>query len=375
MQRNPIIIFCLLLTACSNQKIKEAEAGPEPLDSQVILTSQQRAQTDIVTGKAEKREMPHQLNTAGMMEAAPGKAYTVSMPTGGFVRSTQLAPGMYVKKGQTLAVMEDPLYIEIQQDYLEKKLQLKKAEIDFKRQKDLNENKASSDKTLQQAEMEYQALGIQLSALEEKLKLLNLQPSLLNTSNLSARIPLPAPTDGYVTRVLARPGRYANPSDVLFELTDPREALLHLKVFEKDVHLLRPGLKVMARPVQSDLETYAGKIFLINREVSGERTVDVYCTMEGNTENLLPGTNLNAMIETYKRSILGVPETAVVRHAGKEYLFISEGNERFTMTEVTTGKTTEGWTEILNSQAILEKELVIKGAYALLMSLKNKSDE
>jgi cobalt-zinc-cadmium efflux system membrane fusion protein len=97
--------------------------------------------------------------------------------------------------------------------------------------------------------------------------------------------------------------------------------------------------------------------------------------MEGNTENLIPGTYLNAMIETDKRSILGLPETAVVRHAGKEYVFISEGNERFTMTEVTTGKTTEGWTEILNSQVILEKELVVKGAYALLMSLKNKSDE
>jgi cobalt-zinc-cadmium efflux system membrane fusion protein len=347
----------------------------EQTENQVILSADQESKTLIQTGKTEKREMPHQLSCSGMMEAAPGKAFSVSMPAGGFVRSTQLVPGMFVRKGQTLAMMEDPQYIQIQQDYLEKKIQLKKAELDFKRQKELNESKASSDKILQQAEMEYQSLLILVSALEEKLKLLHLNPALLSVSNISGSIALPSPSDGYITKVKARPGQYANPSDVLFELMDPKEALLRLKVFEKDIRLLKPGMKLTATPAQNEGQTFIGKILLINQEISEERTIDIYCKMDGSVENLMPGAYLNALIETEKINMIGVPESAVVRHAGKDYVFVSEGQGSYALTEVNTGRTTDGWTELIDGNFLADKEIVIQGAYALLMSLKNKSDE
>jgi cobalt-zinc-cadmium efflux system membrane fusion protein len=45
------------------------------------------------------------------------------------------------------------------------------------------------------------------------------------------------------------------------------------------------------------------------------------------------------------------------------------------MTEVKVGSSENGFTEIQQTEKIVSAEFVLKGAYSLLMSLKNKVDE
>jgi cobalt-zinc-cadmium efflux system membrane fusion protein len=45
------------------------------------------------------------------------------------------------------------------------------------------------------------------------------------------------------------------------------------------------------------------------------------------------------------------------------------------MLEVQIGNTEKGFTEIIKSENLNNQTFVIKGAYTLLMSLKNKSEE
>ena len=56
---------------------------------------------------------------------------------------------MFVKKGALLAVIEDPIYIQLQQDYLTAKSRLAYLDADFIRQRDLNMTKSTSDKIYQ----------------------------------------------------------------------------------------------------------------------------------------------------------------------------------------------------------------------------------
>src|SRR5690606_12121396 len=121
---------------------------------------------------------------------------------GGYIKSINVLPGKTVKKGEVLLVLEDNEFIQIQQDYLTTKAQLLSASPNYQRQKELNESKSSSDKTMQQAETEYRSLLAAKSALEEKLKLININPASLTNETIKRTIPVLSPFNGTISKVL-----------------------------------------------------------------------------------------------------------------------------------------------------------------------------
>ena len=70
-----------------------------------------------------------------------------------------------------------------------------------------------------------------------------------------------------------------------------------------------------------------------------------------------------------------MPTDAIVRFDNKEYAFTQEKVNEFKMVELVTGTTEKGFTEIQNSEKLISRKFVLKGAYSLLMSLKNKTEE
>jgi cobalt-zinc-cadmium efflux system membrane fusion protein len=81
-----------------------------------------------------------------MVDVPPQNLASVSAPSGGYVKYTKFMPGMHVNKGETLAILEDPQIVQLQQDYLLAKSNLSYARKDYTRQNDLNKSKAASDK-------------------------------------------------------------------------------------------------------------------------------------------------------------------------------------------------------------------------------------
>jgi cobalt-zinc-cadmium efflux system membrane fusion protein len=84
---------------------------------------------------------------------------------------------------------------------------------------------------------------------------------------------------------------------------------------------------------------------------------------------------MNAEIEVTSDNAFVLSEEAIVEYQSKRYVFIKDVNTAYKMIEVTTGTTEKGLVEIINADTIKEKEIVIKGAYSLLMSIKNKQEE
>lgn len=94
------------------------------------------------------------------------------------------------------------------------------------------------------------------------------------------------------------------------------------------------------------------------------------------------GTKLNE--SSYADGAVGVfvdyfasvlPEEALVRYQNKYYGFIKKGANKFNMTEVEIGTTQDGFIEVKVSPEMLSSEFVTKGAYNVLMSLKNKAED
>lgn len=372
-----LILFstALLLQACGG-KTKTAEATTEQaVESLVTLTDAQLKNAALEITKLQQQQISSVLKLNGKIDVPPQNIVSISVPMGGYLKSTKLLPGLHVKKGEVIAVIEDQQYIQLQQDYLTAKAKLPFLENEYNRQKELNESKASSDKTYQQAEAEFRSQKVLVSALAEKLKLAGINLSRLDESNITRSIQIFSPIDGYVSAVNVNIGKYVAPTDVLFELINPTDIHLALTVFEKDVNKLFIGQKLVAYTNNDPSNKHECEILLIGKDLNDERNTEVHCHFEAYDKTLIPGTYMNAEVEVKNKAAWVVPEDAVVRFENKHYVFVKKSEKQFELTEVQTGISEKGLTEILNGEALQQKEIVGKGAYTVLMSLKNKTED
>ncbi len=376
--KNIIIVFGIfLLVACGSKKTTEESTQKQTaIEGDIaMLTDVQLALAKIELGKIERRSISTVIKLNGKIDVPPQNLISVSMPLGGYLKSTKLLPGMHINKGELIAIMEDQQYIQIQQDYLITKNKLEFAKAEYIRQKELNASKATSDKLFQQTEMEYKSLLITLSALGEKLKLININITNLTENTISNNVKIYSQISGFVSKVNVNIGKYVNPTDVLFELINPSDFHLNLKVFEKDIDKLSIGQRLMAYSNNFPDKKYDCEIILISRDISPERTIDVHCHFEKYDKTLLPGMYMNADVEVKTSNVASISENAVVNFEGSNYVFVAKDKNQFQMVKIETGTKENGLIEMKNNVAFTNKQIVINGAYTLLMKLKNKSEE
>jgi cobalt-zinc-cadmium efflux system membrane fusion protein len=371
-----IISAILLITACGTKSTtEELKADSNANQNTVSLTEAQFKSAGIVLGKLENKSIASVLKASGTIDVPPQNMISISMPLGGYLKSTRLLPGMQVRKGETIAIMEDQQYIQLQQEYLTIKSKLVFSKSELERQRELNQSKASSDKIFQQAQMDYSTLSINLNSLAQKLRLININPNTISENNISRTVPLYSPIGGIVSKVNVNIGRFVNPSEVLFEIIDPSDIHLNLKIFEKDLAKLSKGQKLMAYTNSQPDKKYPCEISLISGDLSTDRTAEVHCHFENFDKSLVPGMYMNAEIEIKSHETLAIPEEAIVSFEGLDYVFVKKGGTEFEMKAIETGVKENKYAEVINSAAFADKEIVTNGAYTLLMTLKNKSEE
>ncbi len=375
MKRIIIALLALALLSACGTKTTETTTEQTISSTSVELTEAQLKNANIETGKAEQKSISSILKVNGIIDVPPQNMVSISVPLGGYLKTTQLLPGMHVMKGEIIAVMEDQQYIQLQQDYLTAKAKFSYTESEFNRQKELNQSKASSDKTFELAESEYKGQRVLIKSLYEKLKLIGVNPDNLTDNNLSRSVNVPSPIDGFVSKVNVNIGKYVNPADVLFELVNPTDIHLNLTVFEKDLNKLFIGQKVMAYTNNEPDKKFPCEIILVGKDLSGERSVDVHCHFEKYDKNLIPGMFMNADIAIKSTDALVVPESAIITFTGKQYIFEAKSNTQFDMTEVETGISEGGFTQISSSVVNLaDKNLITKNAYSVFMKMQNKAE-
>jgi len=366
-----------MFSACGSKNTTEQKAETKADENVVTLTDAQLKNAGIQTGKLEPQSISSILKVNGLIDVPPQNMVSISVPLGGYLKSTKLLPGMYVKKGESIAIMEDQQYIQLQQDYLTAKAKLVFAKQEYERQKELNQSKAASDKVYQQSLADYTSLNILVKSLSEKLKLIGINPANRNAGNISKSVSISSPINGFVSKVNVNIGKYVNPADVLFEIVNPTDIHLALTIFEKDMNKLFIGQKLIAYTNTNPEKKYPCKIILIGKDFSNDRSVEVHCHFENYDKSLIPGMYMNAEIEVKSDSVFALSSDALVSYENKQYVFISKGGNQFEITEVKTGNSENGFTEIIvdTKQSVKYNALVTKGAYTLLMKMKNISDD
>ena len=371
-----LIAFTLFVASCGNKETKESASSEASQNENIVeMNDAQLKNAGIATGKAEKKDISSLLKVNGVIDVPPQNMVSISVPLGGYLKSSKLLPGMHVSKGEVIAMMEDQQYIQIQQEYLTAKANSVFTESEYNRQKELNQSKASSDKMYQKTEAEYKGQQILIKSLYEKLKLIGINPEGLNESSISRGINVYSPIDGYVSAVNINIGKYISPTDVLFDIVNPSDIHLALTVFEKDINKLFTGQKVITYTNNNPDKKYNAEIILIGQDLSQERSVIVHCHFDRYDKTLLPGMFMNAEIEIKSNNGFVIPENAVVTFEGKQFVFVEKSKTIFELLEVKTGNTENGLLEIVSNEVDLgSKKIVTKGAYNLLMTMKNTEE-
>ena len=377
------VIFFLLSCSKGNKTVvgpKIAEVLPEDI---VELRADQIKLANIELGAVEMQFLGNILKVNGIISVAPQNLATVCMPLGGFIKNTTLLPGKAVSKGQTLAVIENQDFVDIQQNYLEAKNKLIFAEADFKRHTDLYKDDVYSEQNVQQVTVEYRNLKAMVKSLEQKLLLIGITPDQLREDNISSSVNLVCPIKGFLKSVNVNIGKYVSPTDVLFEIVNSDKLFLELTLFEKDADKVAAGQKIRFY-INNETEEHEAVITQTGKSVSDDKTFRVYAAVTSSCKNLLPGMYVNAYIAESENKVTTLPSEAVVSFDDKDYIFIYEKEKEeagfpfteYKMIEVKKGVSGSGFTEIILPEGFNSgtAKVVTKGAYNLLSAKKNAGE-
>ena len=115
----------VLLAACSENKAsgdaQPATENVEKADSAEVKENVDSASVDGVTSATNVANSP---TFNGQMIISPEQHATVSSTIGGRIHSLNIMPGKAVTRGQVIATLDNPDFIELQQEYLEASAQL-----------------------------------------------------------------------------------------------------------------------------------------------------------------------------------------------------------------------------------------------------------
>ena len=381
------ICFLLLLSilySCGNKgnaPAADSTATEEHHEENVVeLTKAQYQTVNIQTGAITPRELSGSIKVNGLLDVPPQQTVSISMPYGGILRNTALLEGYWVKKGQVIAQMEHPDYIQLQQDYLEAKSQLGYLSREFDRQKELSAENVTSKKTFQKTEADHRSLEIRLEALKQKLLLMNISVAQLEKGTILRSIPVITPISGYVTKVNTNTGKFVSPNEAMFEIVDTEHLHAELTVFEKDIPRLKIGRKVRFI-LSNETKERTATIHLIGREIDSDRTIRVHCHLDREDKEMLPGTYLKAWVETGAAEVPSLPDDAIVMDGDKRYVFLLESTDdahyHFSRVEVQTGVSEGGYTEVALPSSVDAgaAKVVVSGAHDLLAKMNNGDEE
>lgn len=371
-----LIIFIFQFTSCGENTSKtetssESEVTSE--DSIIQITQAQFDNSGMQLGKISEQSFPKVIQVTGMIDVPPQSRAVISSFAGGYVQKTPLLIGNKVRKGQVLATLVNPEFVEMQQNYMETAQQLNYLKSEYDRQKTLVEEQISSQKNFLKAESNYKSALAIYNGLKKKLQMLNININAVEEGNITAEIALYAPIHGSVTKMNISKGTYVSPSDEIMEIINTDHIHLELAVFEKDILKIKEGQKIVFNIPEALEDTFKAEVHLVGTSIDiKNRTVTVHGHLiDDDNHNFALGMFVDAQIITESTSGMALPEDAVITIDDKQYTLLKTLDENgqlgFNQQEVKVGSTFNGFTMIRNSDSFSPNDnFLIKGGFSLL---------
>ncbi|KAA3624538.1 MAG: efflux RND transporter periplasmic adaptor subunit [Flavobacterium sp.] len=378
MLRAIYILFIILLLANScknNESVNDTSTNGQEAQSEILttITKEQFDAVNMQTGSIVSMDFPEHIYTTGFIDVPPANKAIINAFAGGYIKSTPLLVGNSVKKGQLLVTIENPEFIELQQQFLEADEQLSYLKNEFERQKSLYNERITSEKNYLKAESEYKRTLAIRNSLDKKLRLFNIDPANVKKGVFVTTARIYAPIEGSITKIYVNQGSYVSPADKIMEIVNLDHIHLELDVFEKDIMRVEKSQEIEFRIPESSNKTYKGEVHLIGSEIDlNKRTVKVHGHFDDMEENNFAiGMFVEADIVTAKKPVDALPESAVIEIGDTKYVLklVEEKDNLFTFEkiEIATSRIYNKYVALDNNHKFSATDtFLVKGAYGIV---------
>ena len=408
-----IVVLIFSFSACKNDKQNEGQSteaaatekaeAPHEEEAPTIatLTEEQIKTVGIQLGVIEQKELTATIRANGLLKVPNNNKANATSLYGGVIKTLNVQIGDYVKKGQVIATIANPQFIQLQEEYLSTASRITFAEQELSRQKELFEGNAGAKKNLQSATAELNSLRTRRASLQQQIQLMGINPGSVSNGNLKSALVVTSPLNGTVSNVSAKIGSYVDVSSPVIEIVDNSSLHLDLNVFEKDLPMLKVGQTIHFRITNNAVEDYNAKIFAIGSSFENEsKTIAAHAVVQGSKTGLIDGMNVTAIVSLNNVTTPAVPNDAIVNADGKYYVFVQtdkkaeehheegekEGSHKeseeehkedkssknFEKVEVLKGVSDMGYTAVTFVNEIpANAKIVVKGAFFVNAKLSN----
>lgn len=380
----------VFLISCGSKETKEVtktEETPKEEEhtkpGEAVLTAEQIKTIGIELGSIEEKQLTASLKTNGVLKVPNQNKASINSVYSGVIRSLLVQPGNTVSRGQTIATIANPEFIQVQSEYLGINSRIVLAEQEYNRQKELNAGNAGALKNLQAAESNLKALRTSKSSLQQQIQLMGINPSSLSNGRLISVLAVRSPISGVVSNVNVKMGSYVDVTTVVAEIVDNSQLHLDLFVYEKDLPKLKNDQTIHFTVTNNPGKEYDAQIFSLGSSFENEsKAVSVHAMVKGDKTGLIDGMSITANISLDKATLPAVPTEAIVSYQGQDYIFIVDSVDTknnttlFKRVPVAKGTSDVGFSEItLLKEVPAGAKVVIKGAFFILAKQTNVGEE
>jgi cobalt-zinc-cadmium efflux system membrane fusion protein len=331
MNATPVVaslLSCLALSACNQEG--RAAAPPEPPSGEAWLTPQQVQNGGIRIAPVADQDVGGAIVTSGRISFDDLRVAHIFSPVTGRVVRIEAQAGQRVKKGQTLAVIESPDVGTAFSDLAKANADLEAAERDYRRQKDLYDAHAASQRDFEAALDNAQKAKAELSRAQKKAQLLRRGG---DADAVTQEYKLSSPIDGEVIMRAISPGievvgQYSQGGAVeLFTVGEINRLWVLADIFQMDLGRVKKGAAASVRAVTDQRRVFTGVVDWVSGQLDPTtRTAKVRCVVDNPDRALEPEMYATVSLSVDERKALAIPRTALLRLGDQPVVFVQMGN-------------------------------------------------
>lgn len=371
----------LFATACGSSDSQPAtpdehdHAHEETPENVVVMTQEQSKKIGVELGAMQQKNLNAVLKVAGYLTASPdGRASATSLVSG-IIQQILVKHGQRVQRGDALLRIQAPALLTMQKEYLATYNQLQRVENELKRQKQLMQDSATSRRSYEQTQIEYDNLLRTIQLQETELKLYNVNPTQIIAGNLQTFYTVVSPISGNVQEVTLNLGGFAEMNQPLISILNTNGLQIDFLVYEKSIDAIRVGQIV---DFSYKGKAHQARIVATNKELEAkERALRVHAEVVGDAADLVIGGYVEGKLSLGNASVDCLPESAIAKQNGIDYIFVQSKTDHddfwYEKIPVLVGTKDGDLVQVSPTLPVSQPEkIVIKGAF-FIMAQSQKS--
>jgi cobalt-zinc-cadmium efflux system membrane fusion protein len=350
---------------------KEPEA---PVPGQVKLTPEAVQLAKIETAPVVLGPLDNRVSFTGELVFNEERLAKIHSRVPGRVVQIVADYGQMVKPGDVLAIIDSVELSQAQMGSRQAAAKFNAAQKTYDRARLLYEGKAISRAELQERQARLEVERADLDYAQNRLRLLGAggvaPASLPKGSRSGAIFALRSPIAGRVVDRKITPGLVVKEDEELFTVADTSALWCFVQIPEKDLPLVSAGSQATITVSSLSREAFPGRVdFLADMVDKATRTVRARVRVNNPDNRLKAGMFANIAVRVGQRTVLSIPETAVLAVNGELFVFVEMALGAYRKHLIKTGVKGAGRVEVLEGLDA-DEPVVVQGAFTLKSELE-----